>query len=205
MDQAGKATEEVALSWHDDPCYDTSFGVAKSRRYHAMFRDFYRRCHQLALALTAFAGSAAFVSLLPANPNSALAKVLTAIVAFATISDLVVDFSKRADQHDALCRRFTELDAKIRAWDPPTHDHYRQACAERIRIEADEPNRQQLINIRAQNEEESARGVPLDRLLPLGFWQRSWLGYFFTFGEGGLRKRILKMRLRGQPYANEGA
>ena len=204
MDKAAEASsEEIALSWHDDPFYDTSFGVAKSRRYHAMFRDFYRRCHQFSLSCTALAGSAAFASLLPANADFVVAKWLTAIVALATTSDLVGDFAKRSDQHHQLCRRFTELDAKMREWDPPSLEHLKQACAERIRIESDEPNIQSLINIRAQNQEEYARGVPFERLVPLGFWQRSLLGYFVSFGETRLRKKIANINLHGKPYAQE--
>jgi len=188
LGETREATEEV-VTWDDGDGYDICFGVGKSRRYHGSMREFYRWCHDLSLALAAVAGSAAFFALWPANANVWLLRGLTFVVTVATSCDLVFNFSKKADLHDALCRRFTELAAKMAEW-PATAANIDAARAERIRIEADEPTERRLIDLRAHNDELSARGIPPNRLLPLGFWQGSVLAYVFTFSLKDIRKRM---------------
>ncbi|HEY1751775.1 MAG TPA: hypothetical protein VGG29_10955, partial [Caulobacteraceae bacterium] len=173
---APTAEETVATDWNADGFLPVSFGVEKSRRYHAYMREFYRRCHDWTLALTAISGSAAFVSLIGDNPSTVIAKALTFVVAVATTLDLVFDFSRKADKHDVLCRRFTELAAKIVEWDA-TEANRRQASAERVRIESDEPTERRLVEIWAHNDECRARGHGADEMVPLTVLQRSPLAY----------------------------
>jgi hypothetical protein len=99
-------------------------------------------------------------------------------------------WSKMADQHDELNRRFSELAAKMHEW-PATEENRQRACAERIRIEADEPTERRLIDLRAQNDEMRASGVSISDLIPLSWWQMNapW-AYIFTFGMYALQKRI---------------
>lgn len=190
MGEAGKADQE-ALTWDDDGAYEICFGVGKSRRYHASMREFYRWCHDLSLALAAISGSAAFFALWPAQSNTWLLRGLTLVVTVSTAFDLVFNFSKKADTHDVLCRRFTALAAEMATW-PATLENISNARAERIKIEADEPTERRLIDLRAHNDELSARGVSPDRLLPLGFWQGTILAFVFTFSLDDVRKRMVK-------------
>jgi len=179
----------VTETWDDDGYYDLAFGVGRSRRYHAFMREFYQRLSDWTLAAQALTGAAAFVALLPAQPNSLLAKLLTAVVAIAATLDLVFRFSHKARMHDDLCRKFTQLAADM-AEMSATPENLQRACAARIRIESEEPTERRLIDLRAHNDELRARGIPLDRLVPLAFWQRSWVAYLFSFGEDGIAKRL---------------
>lgn len=160
-------------------------------------REFYQRLADWTLAAQALSGTSAFVALLPQNPNALFAKVATAIVATASILDLVFRFSSKAERHDRLCRQFTELAAEMAEW-PATAKSLSRARAHRTKIEVDEPTERRLIDLRAHNDECSARGVDREKLLPLNYWQRSWLAYLFTFGEEGIRERMAD-RQRHQP------
>ena len=176
-------------SWDDDGYYEAAFGVGKSRRYHAFMREFYQRLSDWTLAVQALTGAAAFVALLPTQANSILPKILTAIVAIAATLDLVFRFSHKARIHDDLCGKFTQLAAQIAEMVPNTKN-LQIACASRIRIEASEPTERRLIDLRAHNDELSARGVLPENIIPLDYWQMSWIAYLFTFGEADLRRRM---------------
>lgn len=187
MEQAGATAQEV--TWDDGPYYDLSVNLGKSQRYHSAMCEFYTRGHDIAQALTAISGSSAFVALLPDNPNTLVPKILTAVVALSTTLDLVFNPAKKADIHAALHKRFTHLAGEQRAA-TPNAESFQRIYSKRLEIEADEPPVRRLIDIKAQNDECRSRGVPIEGLVPLGFWQESWFGYLFTFGTRGLEKRI---------------
>lgn len=176
------------MSWSGEG-YETCVAVHKSRHYHAMMRDFYRRCADLTTAISALSGTSAFVALFLADRASVAAKALTGIIAITSVLNLVFGFSKKADLHDTLCRRFTELAAEMAAW-PETETNITKARTKRIRLEVDEPTVRRVIDLRAQNVEMRARGVLEKKLNPLSFLQdRTWLGYFLDFGLAGVSKR----------------
>ncbi|MFA5600905.1 MAG: hypothetical protein WCY15_01645 [Phenylobacterium sp.] len=179
------------MTWDDDDYYDVCVGVGKSRRYHAMMRDFYRRCADTVTAVSAISGTSAFVALFLQDRNSTVAKWLTATIAVASILNLVFGFSKKADLHDKLCRRFTQLAADMTLW-PATEENLAKARAERLLIEMDEPTERRLIDLRATNDEWRSRGVEI--MLPLGFFQKTWLAYFCDFGLSGVERRFAKLK-----------
>ena len=154
-----------------------------------MMREFYRRWHNFFVTVSIIAGSTAFVAMLPKDPNLWVTRALTLAVSLASVIDLVFDLQRKGDLHDQLCRRFSELSARMILW-PATVENEAKACAERALIEADEPSVVRLIDLRAHNEELQAQGVPYNQLLPLDRAQESFLGYYVTFGLHDLRKRI---------------
>lgn len=172
--------------WNEGACYAASFSIHKSRRYHAKMRAFYRGCYDLTTAATAITGSGAFVALIGSPGSDQLAKWLTGIVALSSTMNLVFGFAKKADIHDALCRRFTELAAKLEEW-PATEESLQRARAERLAIEKDEPTEKRLVDLQARNEEARARNCHPDDLVPLS-WAQYWLGYVATFGIRRLEK-----------------
>jgi hypothetical protein len=183
------------VTWDDDDYYDVCVGVGKSRRYHAMMRDFYRRCADAVTSVSAISGTSAFVALFLQDRSSVAAKWFTATIAVASILNLVFGFSKKADLHDKLCRQFTQLAAAMTLW-PANKGNLAKARAERLTIEVDEPTVRRVIDLRAHNDEIRARGVLPDRLVPLGWLQqRTWLGYFLDFGLAGVEARL---RLRAE-------
>jgi hypothetical protein len=136
-------------------------------------------------AATALTGTASFFVLLAQGTE--IAKYLTGIVAAASSLDSVFRFSRKARAHEALCRRFTDLSSKIAGWEP-TPANLKKARADRLKIERDEPPVRRLVDLQAQNEEARSRGVSDDQLVPLGPFQRSFLGYAFAFGMRRLEK-----------------
>jgi hypothetical protein len=180
LEEAATTAERLTVesTWDDEGYYDISFAVHKSRRYHAKMASFYRGCHHFVVASSALTGTSAFVALL--SDNSTAAKWLTGIVAVASTLDLVFAFSERADQHEALRRRFTDLAAHIAEWSA-TPENLARARSERLRIEADSSEEKRLVDLQADNEEARARGVRPEDLIPLSRPQR-WFGYVLTFG-----------------------
>ncbi len=155
-------------------------------------RQFYRNCHDWATAHTAVTGTGAFASLWVPTPNDVILKALTFVVAVATTFDLVFAFSDKANLHDALCRRFTDLSAKIVEL-PPTSPNLTLARVERLKIEADEPTEHRLVELWSFNDECRANGQE-GYMLPLTPLQRSAVAYVVgMFGEAGIDKRKLKL------------
>jgi hypothetical protein len=183
--------------WNDGDFYDASFSVHKSRRYHAKMRAFYRNLYDLTVAATALTGSAAFVSLI--GDSSWLAKWLTGIVAIASTLELVFGLSKKADIHDSLCRRFTELAADIERKEA-TEENLQEVRARRLMIERDEPTERRLIDLLAQNEECRSRGVSPDDLVPITMPQRV-LGYVWTFGMSRIDKWWAQRKKKPAPIS----
>lgn len=148
-------------------------------------RAFYVGLSNYVLSGNAILGAGAFIALIGGN-KTILAQILIGFVAAGSALDTVLGFGKKAKLHDDLCRRFTELAAQIAEWDA-TEQNYRKACAERLRIEKDEPTEKRLIDLQARNDELRARGYSSDNLVPLSKWQRG-LGYLVTFGMARLER-----------------
>jgi hypothetical protein len=179
------ATPPKKVTWDDEPYYLVSFGVHKSRRYEAKMSSFYETLGNFVLGGNAILGASAFMALIGGN-NTLIAQILIGLVAAGSALDTVLGFAKKAKRHDDLCRKFTELAAKIAEWDA-TNENYRKACAERLRIEKDEAPVARLVDLQARNEELRARGYSSDNLAPLSRAQR-YLGYFATFGMARLER-----------------
>lgn len=164
--------------------YYVAFAVEKSRRYHSKMRAFYEWCYYLTRAATALTGTASFFVVL-AN-DLGIAKYLTGVVAVSAALDSVFRFNRKARVHDLLCRRFTDLSAKIAVWEPKPAA-LRKARAVRLLIERDEPPVRRLIDLQSHNEECRALGKAEGLLIPLSLGQRTF-GYVFTFGMKKLEK-----------------
>jgi hypothetical protein len=167
------------VSWNDGEYYDAAFGINKSRRYHALLRDFYQGAYNWIVGLNAVAGSAAFVAILAHAPTWAPA-TLSGLFGLAAILESIFKYGDRARAHHDLCVRFTKLAAEMERL-APTPENLASVRAERLEIEADESEVKRLVEIRAMNEESRARGVPEARLASLSRMQ-CWFGPVFTFG-----------------------
>jgi hypothetical protein len=163
--------------WSEDGYYDVCFAVERGRRYHAKMQAYYDWCYNLTRAATALTGTASFFTLLAGGTE--IAKYLTGIVAAAASLDSVFRFNRKARNHEALARRFTELSSKIAGWEP-VPQNLKKARADRLRIEKDEPPVRRLIDLQAQNEECRSRDLPAEELIPLSRLQRTF-GYIATF------------------------
>lgn len=198
MGQTTEATEALSkiASWNEcdnNECYYAHLGVHIARRYHALMRAHYRRWHTAIVGWTALTSTGAFIAAISniamvwKMPTSNVVEIATGLAALACIIDLVIGFSKRADVHAELCRRFTDLAARMEEWEP-NESNRRRAQAERLRIEMDEPTERKLIIIRARNDELRARGFNRKELISLTFLQEK-LGYWFDYRIGKARKQ----------------
>ncbi|MDR7119025.1 hypothetical protein [Caulobacter sp. BE254] len=180
------------MSWDHGDYFQIRFSIGRSRRYHSMMRDFYRRLADLVTAIGAVSGTSAFVALFLSDRSSLLAKWLTGVIATASILNLVFGFGKKADLHDKLCKDFTKLASEMISL-PANKQNLLAICAKRILIEVDEPTVRRVIDLRAAREEERASGISPDKLLPLTWLQeRTPLGYFCDFDLAEVQKRLAK-------------
>jgi hypothetical protein len=195
------------VSWDDDDYYDVSFGINKSRRYHAKLRDFYQGAYNWTVGTNAVAGSAAFVAVL--GSQSIVAGILSGIFAVASVLEAIFRYEGKARHHQELCRRFTMLAAEMERL-PETPENLAKMRAARLKTEAEETSVKRCVELMASNEEARSRGVPESKLYNLSVWQCN-LGYLWTMGLPRLARekaereareeaeRLAKEKSEGQP------
>lgn len=158
------------------------FGVHKSLRYHAKRRSFFEALHMTSTAVSAVAGSAAFVSLLThlttKSTAPTIALVASALIAVVTTLDLVIGYSQNARQHDALYQRFALLAADIVRKVDPDDEQIRQWSETRLLIEKDEPTTIDALNVICHNHEAEARGYGDDDIYRVRWYQRVFAQFF---------------------------
>jgi hypothetical protein len=94
----GASAAEKKLTWDDEPFYLVSFGIHKSRRYHAKISALYQGLSDIVLSLNAILGAGAFISLI-GGKSTIIAQTLIGIVAVGSALDKVLGFAKKAKQH----------------------------------------------------------------------------------------------------------
>lgn len=115
--------------------FDILFPLEKSIRYHQRRRAYYDSCHRLIMLMIIIAGSASVVDVLK------FAQIwLGLLTAALGAIDLVFGLSDKARDHEFLMRRFSGLVARIRRSSSATPTDLLDWQAERIEIEADEPD-----------------------------------------------------------------
>lgn len=180
------------MSWSEGDFAQINFAIGKSRRYHSMMRDFYRRLSDAVTAITALTGTSAFVALFLADRSTIWAKILIGMIAAASTLNLVFGFSKKSDTHDKLFKDFTKLSSELELL-PATDKNLQKMRAKRKNLEVEEPSIRRVIDLRACLDEERSWGMADEDLIPLGWWQtRTPLGYFFDFGLSGVDERRAK-------------
>lgn len=167
-------------SWNEGKYHEASFAIHKSRRYHLKMRGFYLLCHDAVCAVGAVAGTGVWVVLSSTSQVTVMAQALAAIVAIASILNLVFRFWRKAEMHGEFAGQYTELAAKLEVW-PADERHLHWARVRRLKIEKDEPSERRLVNLVSYNEEARLRGARNEDLVPLSSLQ-IWLGYVATFG-----------------------
>jgi len=138
-------------------------------RYHAYRRSFWQALDAWTKVITVMSGTAALVSFL------AHWAVLSEIFAFAVAGfgglDVILGFSKRADDHDELYRAFCKLRADIVDNLSPSAADIVSWKRRRLEIEMDEPGVLDLLERRCSGEEAKSRGLELRPLWKLSRWQ----------------------------------
>lgn len=171
--------------WNEGPYYEVSFGINRSRRYHARMQDFYQRWYDYTNVGNALCGAGAFLALFGGKDSLVAQVLIGAVTLFSTVAT-VLGPAKKAKVHSDLTRKFTALAADLVKREP-TSANLKWAKAQRLKIEEGEPPVRRLIDILAENEEHRARGVPESDLAPLSSSQR-FFGYWRDFGMTRLEK-----------------
>jgi hypothetical protein len=140
---------------------------------------FYQTMNDFVLGANAILGAGAFMALL-GGKKTLIAQILIGIVAALSAIDNVLGFGRKSKLHADLGRRFTDLATNMALWDA-NEVNYRKAASERIKIEKDEPPVRRLVELEARNEEMRSRGYSEKDMVPLGWFQRTFFGYMFTF------------------------
>lgn len=148
------------------------FSVAVSVRYHAKRRAWFDGLARWPSVVSLIAGSAAFVSISQGLP--ALATVASATTALFGGANLVFGFAERARRHDELVRKFTLLAAEIAEAASPSRSDVRRWVGAKLRIEAEEPTPNNVLNVLCHNEEAEARGYGSEHIYRVRWWQRAF-------------------------------
>jgi hypothetical protein len=140
--------------------------AGKCRRYHDYQRSYWSGLDYWRKGMSVVFGTGTFVAALKGWPELTL--ILSSVLAVFTAADLVLGFSARARNHDALYRKYSELGVKIILAANPTDADVREWEAERLRIEADEPPAKDWLERRCAREEHLGRGRAVNDAWKIG-------------------------------------
>jgi hypothetical protein len=137
----------MALDKKDPATHRLFFGVQRSQRYHDRRLAHYEFLHRVTNVSAVLIAGIVLFELAGAESPSAF-KWLAAVAAVLAAFDVVVGFSRQAELHRDLKRKFAALEAEMETGSL-TVEH---ATARRLVIEADEPPVFHALNTLAHNE-----------------------------------------------------
>lgn len=167
MDQAAEMAQAVA---NDGEMSQTEFMIRVSYNYHKKRERFFRivdaSTKVLSLvAITSLASIGGWFSLFLAVSSGA-----------ATILSVVLDFAGMAGKHESLARQFLKLIGSLAAQKMTIQE----AALKRAEVEALEPSSLRGLVQVCSDEEDAARGIPVEPER-LAYWRR--IKAHFGFGE----------------------
>ncbi|HXR92482.1 MAG TPA: hypothetical protein VN750_19595 [Steroidobacteraceae bacterium] len=135
-----------------DELHNQLFAIRRSVRYHDRRTGFFERLHRSTNVITILLAGVALMELAGKGPPL-LIKILAVIGAVLGSADLIIGFSRHADLHRDLKRRFVRLERQIDDKSDP-HDIRRK----RLDIEAEEPPIYRVLDLLCHNEMCAAAG-----------------------------------------------
>lgn len=160
--------------------YEQLFGVRRSVRYHQRRQSYFEAWHTVIAALQVIVGSSAVAAIL-ANSGTWVGVWLAAVPPFLAAVDLVFGTSRRATQHAALGRRFSQLETDMVPCEADSSalsgDDLTRFKQRRLSIEADEPPKLRVVDLLSHND--LVRGFYTHgEIYPIG-WCRRVSGHVF--------------------------
>lgn len=153
--------------------YGILFGVRKSVRYHDRRVGHYERLHRVTSLISILLAGYVFLEISGLDlPCWAI--WLAAFGAILSACDMVQGYSKCADLHRNLKRRFLELEIKMQAASFPLSD----AIASRLTIEGDEPPVFRALDLLCHNELCAAEGQNAEHFAKTSIvqrWSANWI------------------------------
>jgi hypothetical protein len=155
--------------------YGLEFEARKSIRYHSKRKSFFETLNHGSIILSAVAGNSAFAALF--GGYILLTKFFIFIAALSAIISATINFSKKAELHESLKHRFSDLLIKIISKPNCSNEDLVNWEIERLLIEQDEPPSLKALIVICYNEEcvgqgrnEYVRKIPKFKVLLRHFW-----------------------------------
>lgn len=156
----------------DEGQWEVLWAARCSQRYHSRRRAFFERWHRCTAVVTLVVGAALLAWVGDLLPD--IGAEIVATGAFLSAADLVVGTAGMACKHDALRRRFCELEAQIVAVAEPTAKQVGSWRQQRLAIEADEPPTYVALNALCENEQRRAtRSAAGEELVAVPWYKRA--------------------------------
>jgi hypothetical protein len=128
------------------------FGIQRSQRYHDRRVAHYELLHRITNVCAVLLSGIVLFELVGATAPADFklyVKLLAGVGALAAAFDVVIGFSRNADLHRDLKRKFSTLEADMEVGSVAT---IAEARAKRLIIEADEPSKFYALDLLAHNE-----------------------------------------------------
>lgn len=144
------------------------FDVRRSIRYHSKRAAYYGSLTKSVTALSLILGSGTVA--VAVQHHTILSMIFGGIISIASIFALVFGFSSKEHLHTELGRKFADLEKSMVRQKAPNEDFLREKTAERLEIEAGEPETVKTLDLVCHNELLMSQGY--GHLVKIG-WIRS--------------------------------
>jgi hypothetical protein len=134
-----------------DSYYGLLFDIRRSSRYHDRRKGFYEKMHGITSLLTIFMSGSVFFDLAKVGSTATWLIIFSVIAAFLAGLDMVVGYSKKANLHDTLRRKFVDLEVKM-ITSTSNKINLKNFQKERLLIEKEEPPIYLVIDGLCRNE-----------------------------------------------------
>jgi hypothetical protein len=158
--QSGEAVDQDAQSYNDE-LDGQLFSIRRSVRYHDRRLTHYDRLHRLTNVVTVMLAGVVMMDFLGKDVPLIL-KCVALVGAVLAACDLVVGFSRNANQHRNLKRGFIEIEKDLTEG---TID-LRQLKSRRLVVESEEPAIFRALDVLCHIETCAAFGRPIEALVP---------------------------------------
>lgn len=168
-----------------DDAHNLLFGVRRSIRYNNRRRSFFDAYNLFTNSFSILMGSSVLYVVLNGLDDVVTATLSLLLITASTLN-MLVNTSVRAREHEALSRRFIQLEKKIIAHQNPVQEEVSAWMQERLDIEADEPPVKHILNAICHNELAKAMGYADQHMAKISLPQRL-LAQFFDYRAYTLR------------------
>ena len=134
------------------------FDVRRSIRYHDRRRAFFDTLHRTTAVFTVILASSIFLDLLGNSTTPRWLTLVALLAAGLAALDVVIGFSRSANMHHDLKRRFVALEMQMVVGDNG-EETFNNHMAERLAIEQDEPPIFRALDLLCNNEVAQAEGL----------------------------------------------
>lgn len=141
-----------------DDHQETYLQVHRSVRYHDRRSSYFVKLHRITSALTVLMSGTILLMITDTMPPSSFINWISGVAAAFAATDVLVGFSRKAEQHQDLKRQFVALEVKMIEGDNKRSTWLKHA-GECTRIGGDEPAIYRALDVLCHNETSVAFGL----------------------------------------------